>query len=285
MTKVDLTEKIGFKAELILETGEIKFGPKIECQHLTRTLGEVVSTRVVFQSEKIPKESLNKIICRIYRLINDERVLNLQKLPKKTLEGIKYDITVIMPYTTIAKNWTGEFPKTTGHYHLPLSHRSIASPDFYQIIYGKGEIILQERHQNSIKVFKVLPQELEPVLIGPQYGHTTVNIGKTPLLFCNLCVRAPHLDYESIRKFNGAPYYLCRNSNGGIKTVKNESYAKKGFKAEKLIEMKLPPELLQKYLISKNVPLFNYIGKLNLEFLLNPQSHLELFHTALQPKY
>lgn len=284
MTWIDLSDKIGIESQLNLDTGEINFAQGIGYEAIRpRTLRDLVNKGVTFQPENIPEKALDKVICRIYRYINDTEVLRLQGLFGDTRdEGFKYDITVLLPYSIIDQKWIGEFPKTTGHYHLPIFGQSIASPDFYQIIYGKGEIILQKRTNYGVNAYIVRPSQLDPVLIGPELGHTTINTGECPLVFCNVCVRAPHLDYENVRKFNGAPYYIIRKLDGSTKAILNPSYEKKGIKVTKLIYLKPSFGALFKYGIVRGKPFYHYIEeKYNMDFLLHPQSYLPLFDAAL----
>ena len=283
MRCVDLSANIGLQSRLNLDTGEIDF-EGVKHQTIVRTVRDIIEAGVFFDAKTIPKSSLDNVICWIYRLIDDDNVLRLQGLSPPTDQGYKYDITVLLPYNKIAANWTGEFPKTTGHYHLPMPGKTTASPDFYQISYGAGQMILQQKKGNLVSAFRLSPAVLDPVIIAPEFGHTVINIGEDPLVFSNICVRSPHLDYGNIRKFHGAPNYVCRDPNGAAKIVENPHYAQAGITVEKSMDLEPSFDLLLKHGIVPGKPLYTYIGKHKLEFLLQPELYLELFSTALKPK-
>ncbi len=282
---IDLSGKIGLESKLSLDTGEINFAEGVSYVPINRTLRDFVEAGVVYQPEKIPEAALDKVMCRIYRLINDEEVLRLQGLPEDTVnEGFKYDITVLLPYKAIAQSWVGEFPKTTGHYHTPIPGQPVASPDLYQIIYGTGEIILQRRVGSGVNAYRVQPSQLDPVLIGPESGHTTVNTGECPLVFCNICVRAPHLDYKDVIKFHGAAYYVTRGLDGTGRLVLNPSYKEKGVTVSEITGLKPSFKSLSENGIVRGKPFYQYIKeKQDLDFLLRPWSHLSQFDAALVP--
>ena len=106
---------------------------------------------------------------RIYRMIGDTDGI--------VESGLKFDITVILP-----GQFGREFPKTIGHYHLPLEDGT-PTPDFYQVVYGQGIILLQVKHNSTVKASKVNTKEMRYILIPPWMGHLTINTGKEPLVF------------------------------------------------------------------------------------------------------
>lgn len=189
-------------------TGEITFPQNVmhSVQFLERTLKDM--QRVLF--DPIALDS-NRTVHKIYRYVGDTEDM--------VRAGLKYDITVILP-----GDWDGQLPTTTGHYHLPLAEGKMASPDFYQLLYGEGLALLQKETEGLTEVNVLRPNVGDWMLFPPQYAHSTINIGNTPAVFANICVRQPHLNYEPILSRMGMAYYVLRDESGGYKLEKNSHY-------------------------------------------------------------
>lgn len=104
----------------------------------------------------------------------------------------QYDITIIMP-GTIGK----ERKKTSGHYHGYNDTRRNTHPEVYEVIKGTAAYILQKSPD-----FAAAPQELvvddlivavvkegQSIIVPPNYGHCSINIGDGPLVFSNLAYK------------------------------------------------------------------------------------------------
>lgn len=107
----------------------------------------------------------------------------------------QYDITIIMP-GTIGK----ERKKTSGHYHGYNDTRRNTHPEVYEVIKGTAAYILQKSPD-----FAAAPQELvvddlivavvkegQSIIVPPNYGHCSINIGDGPLVFSNLAYKPRH---------------------------------------------------------------------------------------------
>jgi len=212
----DISPRLGFPAHLNLSTGEIKFGsvsPRIYIERKGKDLERV-------WARPITKNFENKIIHRIYRYVGDSPVLKRNNL--------KLDITVILP-----GSWAGEFIKTTGHYHLSIGKNQTAPPDLYQLVFGKGIILIQKEENKKIIPYIIQPKLLEPILIPPEYAHTIINIGTSPMVFQNICVRIPHLNYKPILNRKGMAYFIKRKE-GKLCFIPNLNYSKNGYQVEKI---------------------------------------------------
>lgn len=255
MGVLDLTDRLGFKASLDLDTGVIHFEdlkPKLVLERVLRDMQPVLA--------KQPEENYNPLVHRIYRMIGDtEEIIG---------SGLKFDITVILP-----QQFGNEFPKTTGHYHLPLQNGT-ATPDFYQIVYGKGLIILQTE-EPSVKAFKVDTKEMQYVLIPPNMGHLTVNTGKEPLVFANICIRAEHLNYEPYMQRKGGAFYLFEQDNEPVFSP-NPNYRDQSLET-------LKPNTISPLGNLTNLPFYTLLkGQIaRLEFLTQPQNYCGLFDECL----
>lgn len=281
VTEINLGERLGLPAKLNLETGRIRFGVSVG-REVTRTLREAVETGVIYSADNIPNRYLDKIVTIIYRFINDDEVRSVQGIAIGSDIGVKFDVTVLLPYTNFDKDWQWEFPKTLGHYHSKIHNLSVASPDFYQVVYGKGKLLLQKQISESMVSYIVDPEVLEPVIVPPGLGHIAINIGEEPLVFANVCVRQPHLDYTSMWRFRGGTHFWLRNSGGQVQTVINREYLRHGYSIGEIIPMRVNstiPELS----IEKGKPLYEYIRENGraIEMLCMPDRYMHIFSTSL----
>lgn len=132
------------------------------------------------------------------------------------------NMTIISP-----GNYSGEFPKTFGHYH------GVGILETYYLLSGNGVLMLQKKHfdANGVwipemvdEVFLVTVQPGEEIVIAPEYGHSWSNVGDTPLVSMDDW-RAGHQpsDYAPMKNLQGLAYYLVED-NGKIKTIPNPKY-------------------------------------------------------------
>lgn len=206
---MDLTERLGFKAELNPDSGEIDFNGIRSGQILTRRLGDMQP--VLAEPDSVDNKDL--LVHRIYRFIGDT--------PEIVDSALKLDLTVVMPHP-----FARELPKTTGHRHLPLPWASgISSPDFYQRVSGQGIILGQkETVDGRVTAYQIDAEEMQHVLLPPWMGHLVINTGEEPLVFANICVRREHTDYKPYLDRHGAAFYAFKNGGSGPEFVKNPAY-------------------------------------------------------------
>lgn len=116
--------------------------------------------------------------------------------------------------------YNGEFPKTFGHYH-PIG----AADEIYRVIWGKGILQLQRRHNDSIaEVFLVHCEVGDEVIITWPFGHSWSNVGDCPLItYDNWRSGHDPSDYEPIEAMQGMAYYLIEK-DGEVKAVPNPKY-------------------------------------------------------------
>jgi oxalate decarboxylase/phosphoglucose isomerase-like protein (cupin superfamily) len=107
-----------------------------------------------------------------------------------------------------------EFNKTLGHFHKK------GQGETYQIIFGKGLFLLQDR-QNKIKMVKA--ETGDSLQIPPGYAHTLINLGKTVLVAADNSLGPEMNDYLPILAKHGFFYYVLKEGNR-IKLVKNSAY-------------------------------------------------------------
>lgn len=132
------------------------------------------------------------------------------------------NLTIIAP-----GSFSGEFPKTYGHYH-PEN----APDEIYHLIDGEGVLLMQKKKITDGKwiedeVDEVVLIKAKPgdeIVIKPLWGHSWSNIGQYPLLsYDDWRFGHKPSDYEVIERLDGMAYYL-NSDKGEIKAVPNPKY-------------------------------------------------------------
>ncbi|MEM0111158.1 MAG: glucose-6-phosphate isomerase family protein [Candidatus Parvarchaeota archaeon] len=121
---------------------------------------------------------------------------------------IRYDITALDHY-----DLGGEFNKTLGHYH-PVAEKGLSFPELYEVLYGEVLYILQRVNpDNSYDVRLVHAKAGDRVIMLPNYGHITVNVGSGILIEANLVNSTFQSNYEPIKQKRGGAVYVLTNNN------------------------------------------------------------------------
>lgn len=168
-----------------------------------RTLAEMQS--VVFDREWLKKADLQQPLYFMYRdcvLPEDQEIA--------CRLGIRYDITVLLP-TRLGC----EYNKTKGHYHSE-KRRGLAYPELYEVLEGEALILLQQRDGSTVSdVIAITAQAGDKVIVPPNYGHVTINLGETPLKMANWVSRAVESYYGPYEEKNGAAYWVLTPERAG----------------------------------------------------------------------
>lgn len=187
--------------------------------------------------------------------------------------GLRYDITVLRP-GKIGR----EYIKTYGHYHPLKPGTAISYPEVYEVLHGTALYILQKKGACAGRVEQFISVIAEPgdkVVIPPNFGHVTVNIGDEPLVMANWVAREFSSEYEEFRSLRGAAYYAVQFSdgpafmfNGNYRVVNSISTAK--------------PVDYPQFGLYKNKPMYNLIKEApeKLDFLLNPEYYQTAFYRS-----
>lgn len=139
----------------------------------------------------------------------------------------RYDITIIMPGQI-----GGECKKTSGHYHGYNAARTNTYPEVYEVIKGSAIYVLQRADHFEGAPEKLIIDDLiiaqvnegETILIPPNYGHCSVNVGDGPLVFSNLAYVPCPIHYGPVKHYTGMACYVLRE-NGKTTVVPNPRYA------------------------------------------------------------
>ncbi len=100
--------------------------------------------------------------------------------------GLRYDVTVTLPGTV-----DGEFIKTAGHYHA-LDASGVSWAEIYDVLSGEAAFVLQRAEGDPAgdptvtRGIVVVAGPGDRLVIPPDYGHVTINIGTTPLVVADL---------------------------------------------------------------------------------------------------
>lgn len=216
---------------------------------------------VLMDQEISEEESGNKLAYLIFRDIcrkEDEKIFQKYK--------IRFDLTIL--FSRFLKN---EYNKTFGHLH-PVAEKSLTYPEIYEVIRGKALFILQHfiTKQKIDKVIVIKAKKNDKVLIPPNYGHTTVNIGKRDLILVNLVSRKFSSIYDFYREKRGACIYVIKKN---IKKENTEILFKSLRENFVIIKNPIYTEKFELNFFSRNKKPFKFITRKNLylSFIKSPE--------------
>lgn len=138
----------------------------------------------------------------------------------------RHDLTVIMPGLL-----GSEYKKTSGHYHGYIPDSTYTYPEIYQVLSGTALFLLQKASDfqtvptTAIKELKALiVKQGESIVIPPFYGHCSINVGDSPLVFSNLAVASCPLLYEPVQRTHGLSVYVTKSSLNTLEFHVNPNY-------------------------------------------------------------
>ncbi len=140
---------------------------------------------------------------------------------------LRYDITVIYDGTI-----DGERKKTSGHYHGYNPARTATYAEVYEVIKGKALYILQRADNFSDTTAEIQVNDLkfaivnegEAIIIPPNYGHCSINIGSGPLIFSNLAYIPCSVHYAQVQRYHGMNYYIFNDKENEFNAIPNRLY-------------------------------------------------------------
>jgi glucose-6-phosphate isomerase len=175
----------------------------------TRTLGDLTA---VLRDKPGPKLPNDTVLYRMYRSFMRPSDAKLFKA-----RHLRHDITIMAPL-----DLGSEPNKTLGHFH-PVASGELTYPEIYHVLNGSAVYLLQKEENGEVADFvKVDARQGDAIIIPPNYGHVTVNIGNEPLVMANLVSDKFSSIYEGYEKMGGAAYYLLRDG----RLVANPRYNK-----------------------------------------------------------
>ena len=176
--------------------------------------------------------------------------------------GLRYDITVVK------SGLIGEeFVKTLGHYHPLIPGTDLTYTEIYQVLEGFAHYLLQKEEAGVVSEVVVVEASLgDVVVIPPNYGHITINLGAGKLVMANWVADGFASDYDPIKSRGGGAYFELEEEG----FVKNPSYGN-------------VPELCfalpngESFGFRKGVDMYSFVDRLkDLDFLKQPWYYPEL---------
>jgi glucose-6-phosphate isomerase len=216
---VDLTPRAGLDVRLDERSGELMFGDGVTSDPPGARMRADLATVL---REPAAAEAEPGIAYHLYRAVrraDDEPLL--------AASGLRYDLTVTLPGAL-----GPEHAKTAGHYH-PQDGDGVSFPEVYEVVQGRSAFVLQRvddvtSDRPSVEETWVQVCEAgERIVIPPDCGHVTVNVGAGPLVVANLIsLRCGHL-YGSFAALRGAAWYLLvdPDATDGFALERNPRYA------------------------------------------------------------
>ncbi len=166
-------------------------------------------------------------------------------------QDAEYDITLINPGKI-----GDEYIKTKGHYHPLVPDTDISYPEVYEVIAGKAEYLIQKRPNDNKEtdVIVIKAKSSDKIVIPPNYGHVSINVGDIVLISSNIQKRdlPTGADYGGFEYYHGGAMYRTETN-----WVKNPEYKINSLRYVYPVEK-------PKWGLTKNKPLYQ-------SFIENPE--------------
>jgi len=113
------------------------------------------------------------------------------------------DMTVINPGKV-----GDEYVKTVGHYHQNKPGTKVAYPEVYEALTSNIEYLLQSESDKSgkVDVIWVVTEPGDKVVMPPNWGHVSMNVGSKPII---------EMDLQKRDNPNGSDYSMFKERVGG----------------------------------------------------------------------
>jgi glucose-6-phosphate isomerase len=127
--------------------------------------------------------------------------------------GLRYDVTVTLPGAV-----DGERVKTAGHYHA-LDPHGVSWPEIYDVLSGSAVFVLQRAVGDPAgdpeidRALAIVAGPGDRLVIPPDYGHVTVNVGETPLVVADLVAIASNNHYQGYANRRGGAVRIMAASD------------------------------------------------------------------------
>ena len=178
-----------------------------------------INGRIVERSVRVASELKDVLYSKGWLKGNENAHLyymyrNVAAFKQLSESKVRYDITVLKPLML-----GEEFNKTLGHYHK-IAEKGLSYPELYEVLDGEALYLLQRPLQEKTEVVLISARKGDKVLIPPNYGHITINTGKSDLVMANLVSSEFESDYRPIIEKRGGAVYVLR----GKEIVPNKNY-------------------------------------------------------------
>lgn len=196
----------------------------VEAPHLLGGYGDKPLKRMVDLFQDSSAANLDEDVYDVYRDIRSDEDDELFKKYK-----FQYDITVIHQ-GLIGK----ERKKTSGHFHGWETSGKHSYPEVYEVLSGTALFVLQKSMNFDIKdpsqividdLILVKAEMGQAVIVPPDYGHCSVNIGEGDMIFSNLAYQPCPVLYEAVQAHHGMAMLVGADQEG-LTFQKNKMYSK-----------------------------------------------------------
>jgi glucose-6-phosphate isomerase, archaeal len=174
-----------------------------------------------------------------------------------------------------------EFVKTVGHYHCHVQGCNCAYPEVYEAVSEGIEYLLQsEVKDGSVDVLWVVTQPGDKIMMLPNYGHVSLNIGSQPAI---------ELDIQKRDNPNNSDYSMFKEKVGGAVYRTDEGLVKNPNYTIRSLRVVRPREVAAWGLV-KNIPLYSLFTNDpdTFRYLLNPQDfvfNIDVFYEDIEPRF
>jgi glucose-6-phosphate isomerase len=178
------------------------------------------------------------------------------------MSDLMADVTVLKP-GKIGE----EFIKTVGHYHQKKLGLTMAYPEVYEALTGNIEYLLQSElnKEGKVDVLWVIAEAGDKVVMPPNWGHVSMNVGNKPAVEVDLQKRdnPSGSDYSIFRERVGGAFY--RTEKG---LEKNPNYEVASLRVVRPIEK---PD----WGLEKDKPLYTSFTESpeKFNYLINPEKY------------
>lgn len=236
--------------DIRIDKNKLLYDENFEVEPKSRLFSEA---KEIYKSEISPEDELYYMY-RYFEKISDKNIFETN--------DAEYDITVIN-----AGKVGDEFIKTKGHYHALIPDSDMSYPEVYEVIDGKIEYLVQTKPNDDkeTNVVIIKTQKGDKVIVPPNYGHVSINVGNDIAISSNLQKRdlPAGADYGGFEYYHGGAMY--RTENGW---EENPEYK---IKSVKYVTPKEKPE----WGLTKNKSLYNSFveNPEKFDFITHPQNY------------
>ncbi len=189
MTTLDLSSISGLPIAIDQETGQLIDLAGSVCWDGPgqRRFSDLLAVVAVPEAADAISDQIAYFTYRDVRLADDTGL---------AVNGLRYDVTVTLPGAV-----GGEFIKTAGHYHA-LDGHGVSWAEIYDVLSGDAAFVLQRAEGDPAadptvtRGIVIVAGPGGRLVIPPDYGHVTVNIGTTPLVVADLVATASNNHYQ-----------------------------------------------------------------------------------------
>jgi len=234
----------------------LEFGEGVDVKKTSeRTFGDLVP--VLKDGAKLSDEEKQKTAYLMYR-----GVCRASDREKIELKNLRFDLTVIMP------GMIGEeYMKTFGHYHPKKQGTAVEYSEYYFVANGKAKYLMQKDEEAPSDIIVSDVSAGEGIIMPPGYGHITINDTDKPIVMANWIANDFASDYSQYEQNHGGAFYRIESAGRPNWMANGENSGQEEPREVRALAVIVNP--------MDDQPVYTAIDKIDLDFLVNPENHLE----------